>query len=181
VPMVIMGIDPGTNITGYGVIAVTNNVAKWLDSGIIKTPKDGCLADKLACIFDGLVSVMDSSNPDLVCIEEAFYAKNVHTTLILGHARGAAMVAAAKNGASIAEFSPREIKKAVVGKGGAAKEQVTFMVKTLLAPPRNHDQADAYDALAAALCGFSHAKMPGFSHKGSSRRMNGRALKKRVL
>jgi crossover junction endodeoxyribonuclease RuvC len=98
---------------------------------------------------------MGEHNPDIVCIEEAFYAKNVHTTLILGHARGVAMLAASKSGAVVEEYAPREIKKAVVGSGAADKEQVEFMVKALLSPPVKHTQADAYDALAVALCGFS--------------------------
>jgi len=153
--MVIAGIDPGSNVTGYGVIRVDGNRVRWVDSGAIRTSARDRLPGKLATIFDGLTELMARHAPQWVCIEEAFYAKNVHTTLVLGHARGVAMLAAQRAGASIAEYSPRAIKQAVVGKGGAGKEQVAYMVRVILSPPKGRDQADACDALAAALCGFN--------------------------
>lgn len=153
--MIIVGIDPGTAVTGYGVIAVENNTARWRDSGVIKVPAGLSLASKLALIYERLETLMARHQPLLVCVEEAFYAKNVRTTLVLGHARGVAMLAAARAGAEVAEYSPREIKKALVGSGGAGKAQVAYMVKFMLSPPVEHDQADAYDALAAALAGFA--------------------------
>ena len=152
--MIIFGIDPGTAVTGYGVIKVTDNRAAWVDSGIIATDSDVDLASRLAVIFDGLCSKIQQHKPGLVCIEEAFYAKNVHTTLLLGHARGVAMLAANKAGAAVDEFSPREIKKSLVGNGNATKDQVAYMVKFMLSPPVKHSQSDAYDALAVALTGF---------------------------
>jgi crossover junction endodeoxyribonuclease RuvC len=91
-----------------------------------------------------------------VCIEEAFYAKNVHTTLLLGQARGVALLAAVQSGAAVAEYSPREIKKSVVGNGNAEKCQVEFMIKALLSLRGETYPADAYDALAAAVCDFRH-------------------------
>ena len=154
--MIIFGIDPGTAITGFGVIRTSGNSVAWVDSGVIKTDKAGRLADKLATIYDGLTEKIRQHAPARVCVEQAFYAKNVHTTLILGHARGVAMLAAKKAGAEVAEYSPREIKKSVVGNGNAAKEQVEYMIKALLAIPKNCDQADAYDALAVALCDFQN-------------------------
>jgi crossover junction endodeoxyribonuclease RuvC len=157
--MIIFGIDPGTNITGYGVIRVLGNQVRWVDSGVVRTNAKAGLPDKLSAIYDALLEKMTQHSPSLVCVEEAFYAKNVHTTLILGHARGVAMLAACKAGAPIEEYSPREIKKAVVGVGGAAKEQVEYMVKALLSPPVKHLHSDAYDALAVALCGFSRLNM----------------------
>lgn len=153
--MIIFGIDPGTAITGFGVVRVDGNRVAWVDSGVIRTAKTGTLAAKLCVIYDALCDKMTIHHPAVVCIEEAFYAKNVHTTLILGHARGVAMLAASKSGALIEEYSPREIKKTVVGTGNAAKEQVEYMVRTLLNPPVEHLHTDAYDALAVALCGFS--------------------------
>jgi crossover junction endodeoxyribonuclease RuvC len=154
--MIIFGIDPGTAITGYGVIRITNNSVAWVDSGVIKTRKNGLLADKLMEIYDGLSEKIKEHAPARVCVEQAFYAKNVHTTLILGHARGVAILAAKKAGAEVAEYSPREIKKAVVGNGNADKNQVEYMIKALLAVPEQHAHADAYDALAAALCDFQN-------------------------
>ena len=101
---------------------------------------------------------MQEHTPRRVCVEQAFYAKNVHTTLILGHARGVALLAAKQTGATVAEYTPRAIKKAVVGNGNADKEQVEYMVKAMLAIPKEHAYADAYDALAAALCDFQNYK-----------------------
>jgi crossover junction endodeoxyribonuclease RuvC len=154
--MIIFGVDPGTNITGYGVISVSGNRVSWVDSGVIKTAKASGLPDKLVTIYDGLIGKMQEHAPARVCVEQAFYAKNVHTTLLLGHARGVAILAAKKVGACVAEYSPREIKKSVVGNGNAAKEQVEYMIHSLLAVPTRSVHADAYDALAAALCDFQN-------------------------
>ncbi|MBD3420006.1 MAG: crossover junction endodeoxyribonuclease RuvC [Chitinivibrionales bacterium] len=152
--MILFGIDPGSTITGYGAIRVVNNTVSWADSGVIRTHGGDSLQKRLSDIYDGLTEKIAVIQPDRVCIEQAFYAKNVRTTLILGHARGVAMLAAHKAGAQVVEFSPREIKKAVVGNGNATKEQVVYMIKMLLSPPSIHQYNDAYDALATALCGF---------------------------
>lgn len=152
--MIIFGIDPGTAITGFGVVSVVNNSVSWIDSGVIVTKPSSPLCVRLEVIYDGLHQKMLQFKPHRVSIEEAFYGKNVHTTLVLGHARGVAMLAAQKLGAAIAEYSPREIKKAVTGNGNAAKEQVAYMVQMLLNPAKEHLQTDAYDALAVALCDF---------------------------
>jgi crossover junction endodeoxyribonuclease RuvC len=152
--MIIFGIDPGTAITGYGVIKTNNNSVSWVDSGVIVTKANSSLEIRLERIFDTLTEKIKLHNPQRVCIEEAFYGKNVHTTLVLGHARGVAMLAAVKAGAAVSEYSPREIKKSVTGNGNATKEQVAYMVKMLLSPPCTHEHTDAYDALAVALCDF---------------------------
>jgi crossover junction endodeoxyribonuclease RuvC len=153
--MIIMGIDPGTAITGYGVIRVEGNRVSWVDSGVIKTAAGAELASKLLQIFDGLSAKIEQFKPHVACIEQAFFAKNVHTTLILGHARGVAMLAAARSAVSVEEYSPREVKKTLVGNGAASKDQVEYMVKFMLSPPGQHQHSDAYDALAVALTGFS--------------------------
>ena len=164
--MIIFGIDPGTAITGYGVISVKGNAVSWVDSGVIITRPVLPLDERLEAIFDGLSGKMALHVPDRVCIEEAFYGKNIHTTLVLGHSRGVAMLAARKAGAVVTEYSPREIKKAVTGNGNAAKEQVAYMVKMLLSPPAHHDQTDAYDALAVALCDVQCGKsLPVYKEK----------------
>jgi len=154
--MVIFGIDPGTVNTGYGVIRVSGNSMVWVDCGVIRTDAKSTMPAKLACIHTGLIDKMRFYKPDRVCVEEAFYAKNVHTTLVLGQARGVALLAAVQSGAEVAEYSPREIKKSVVGNGNAQKDQVEFMIKKMLALPKNEYHADAYDALAAAVCDFQH-------------------------
>ena len=133
--MIIFGIDPGTAVTGYGVIKIVNNTVSWLDSGIINTKPSLPLCDRLEKIYDELVEKMKCHTPERVSIEEAFYGKNIHTTLVLGHARGVAMLAARKTGAFVSEYSPRQIKKAVTGNGNATKEQVVYMVQMLLSPP----------------------------------------------
>ena len=155
--MIILGIDPGTAITGYGVIEVKNNTVSWIDCGIITTRADAPLAERLETIHTGIEQCIALHAPERVAIEQAFYAKNVHTTLLLGHARGVLMLAAQKAGAEIAEYSPREIKKAITGNGNAEKPQVEYMVKMLLSPPKAFERSDAYDALAVALCDFYNA------------------------
>ena len=152
--MIIFGIDPGTAITGYGVIKTVNSTVQWIDSGVIQTKPSQSLADRLEQIYDCLIGKMTEHQPDRVCIEEAFYGKNVHTTLVLGHSRGVAMLAARKAGAVVSEYSPRQIKKAITGNGNATKEQVAYMIKMVVAPPHHHDQTDAYDALAVAMCDY---------------------------
>ncbi len=155
--MVIFGIDPGTALTGYGVVKVANNSVSFLDAGVIGTSTNLHLSDRLESIYDKLCEKMSLYKPSRVCIEEAFYGKNVHTTLVLGHARGVAMLAARKSGAAVLEYSPREIKKAVTGNGNASKEQVAYMVKMILPNVGVHEKTDTYDALAVALCDFNRA------------------------
>ncbi|HON10077.1 MAG TPA: crossover junction endodeoxyribonuclease RuvC [Chitinispirillaceae bacterium] len=155
--MIIFGIDPGTAVTGYGVIKVQNNSVSCVDAGVIATDATRPLAERLEIIYDKLCEKIQLHKPSRVCVEQAFYGKNVHTTLVLGHARGVAMLVARKYGAEIMEYSPREIKKAVTGNGNATKEQVAFMVKMLLPSSGNHERSDTYDALAVALCDFNRA------------------------
>jgi crossover junction endodeoxyribonuclease RuvC len=155
--MIILGIDPGTAVTGYGVIETKNNSVMWKDCGTIETEAGAPLAERLLTIHSAIEQCLGRYKPGRVAIEQAFYAKNVHTTLMLGHARGVLMLAAQKSGAQIAEYSPREIKKAVTGNGSAEKSQVEYMVRMLLSPPAASMPSDAYDALAAALCDFYHA------------------------
>jgi crossover junction endodeoxyribonuclease RuvC len=154
--MILFGIDPGSAVTGFGVIRVEGNCISWVDCGVIRADAKRPLPEKLVCMYEGLVDKMREHRPQRVCIEEAFYAKNVHTTLILGQARGVALLAAVQSGAAVAEYSPREIKKSVVGNGNAEKSQVEFMIKALLSLKGESYPADAYDALAAAVCDFRH-------------------------
>jgi crossover junction endodeoxyribonuclease RuvC len=160
--MILFGIDPGTAITGYGVIRIAGNAVSWVDSGTICTSPSADLAGRLETIYDGLSEKMLRHKPQRVSIEESFYGKNIHTTLVLGHSRGVAMLAAVKAGAAVAEYAPREIKKAVTGNGNATKEQVSYMVQMLLSPPGKHVHSDAYDALAVALCDFQSNRGAAF-------------------
>lgn len=153
--MIILGVDPGSKNTGYGVIESEGNRLRRLAGGVIKTRPKALLSERLVTIYDELTEVIGKYQPDMICVEEAFYAKNVHTTLVLGHARGVILLAAKKNGAELKEFAPREIKKALVGNGNADKSQVEYMVKIILGLPDEKVLSDMYDALAAAICGFN--------------------------
>ena len=148
---IILGIDPGSRITGYGVIrTLAGGRCEYLGSGCIRTSGE-VRAPKLKQIYDGISEVILQFRPDLFAIEQVFMAKNPDSALKLGQARGAAIVAAVNAGLEVAEYSARHIKQSVVGTGGADKEQVQHMVRQLLKLPGN-PQADAADALAVALC-----------------------------
>lgn len=147
---IILGIDPGSRTTGYGVISVKNRKLTYLDSGCIRTPEGG-LPARLLEIFNGVCQLMETYQPNEVAIEQVFMHENASSALKLGHARGAAMVACASHRVGVYEYTPREVKLAVVGYGAAQKEQVKQMVMRLLSlskPP----QTDAADALAIAIC-----------------------------
>jgi len=151
--LVIMGVDPGSAVTGFGLIKTTQGEeVTLLDYGTIKT-KPGFQQDqKLKEIYDGLLRIIKKSNPDEFAIEEAFYAKNAKTAMVMGQVRGVAILASAQARIPVAEYSPREIKQSVAGSGGASKSQVQFMVKNLLGLKEPPESEDAADALAVALC-----------------------------
>ncbi len=155
---IILGIDPGSRITGFGVISTTGTRHTFLGCGCIKTEGD-CMAGRLHQIYSGLCDVIKTYEPQESSIEQVFINKNANSALKLGQARGAVLVALARMGLSIAEYTPRRIKQAVVGYGNAEKEQVQHMVKLMLNLPKT-PQADAADALAIALC---HANSRGLS------------------
>jgi len=143
----ILGIDPGSRLTGFGVIDFDGNRALYVASGTVKSI-DGAFADQ---IFESIGGIMDDFHPDIVAIESVFMHKNAGSALKLGHARSAAICATFAHGVEVHEYAPREIKQAVVGTGAATKEQVQHMVVSILTldgPPSE----DAADALAAALC-----------------------------
>ena len=147
---IILGIDPGSRITGYGVIRMLAGRMEYLGSGCIRTSGES-LTPKLKQIYDGVSEVFQQFKPELFAIEQVFMARNPDSALKLGQARGAAIVAAANAGLVVAEYSARQVKQSVVGHGGADKEQVQHMVCQLLKLPGT-PQADAADALAVALC-----------------------------
>jgi crossover junction endodeoxyribonuclease RuvC len=150
--VVILGVDPGSNVTGYGLIRSQRQMDTLVESGIIEPSPKALLADKLKDIFDELLKIIQRKEPDHFAIEQAFYSKNARSALIMGQARGVAILAAAKSRLSIAEYSPKEVKSAVVGTGSASKSQVQFMVQRLLKLKQPPVPLDAADALAVALC-----------------------------
>lgn len=157
---IILGIDPGSRITGYGVIETYQGKFKYLDSGCIRTSSNA-LNGRLMDIFNGICHIMETYSPDEVAIEQIFMHQNVNAALKLGHARGAAMVAASSHRVHVFEYSAREVKLSIVGYGAAQKHQVNHMVVNILTLNRA-PQTDAADALAIAIChGHSRAGLLG--------------------
>jgi crossover junction endodeoxyribonuclease RuvC len=150
--MIIFGIDPGTNLTGFGIIKTKGNNFTLVRNGLIKLHPNISLSEKLVIIYNEIKNLLEHYKPDEFAIETAFYGKNVQSAMKIGYARGAAILAAAHYKIPISEYSPREIKKSVVGKGAASKEQVLFMIKTLLSIKEKTMKYDESDALAVALC-----------------------------
>jgi crossover junction endodeoxyribonuclease RuvC len=151
----VVGIDPGTIATGYGVVGRRpDGAVALLECGVIRPTAGGSLADRIREIFEEVRGVLERFEPTDVSVEAVFQGKNAKSALVLGHARGAVLVAASLQGSEIHEYSPREIKKAVVGNGNATKEQVGFMVQERLRLKSPPTPSDAADGVAAALCHF---------------------------
>ena len=148
--MLILGIDPGTAVTGYGVVRA-GSPHQLVECGVIRTRADRPLPDRLKDISDGVRELIARHRPEAMAVEDVFYARNVRTTLVLGHARGVILLAGAEAGLAIHEYPPSEIKKAVVGTGAATKTQVQFMVTKLLRLKSAPQPNDAADGVAAAL------------------------------
>lgn len=151
---IILGVDPGSRITGYGLVRAQGRQLEYLDSGCIRMGEKP-LAERLQIIFHSLATLIGEYRPDEFAIEQVFMARNPDSALKLGQARGAAIVSAANSGLPVFEYSARQVKQAVVGRGSAEKSQVQHMVQAILSLSRK-PQADAADALAIALC---HAHM----------------------
>jgi crossover junction endodeoxyribonuclease RuvC len=150
---VVLGIDPGTAVTGYGVVSRQDDGRPTLlECGVIRTSSSESLPNRIREIFLEITEIIERFDPVSVAVEDVFQGKNVRSALTLGHARGAILLAAALQGLPIAEYSPREIKKAVVGAGGATKDQVGYMVQRHLRLKTPPTPADAADGVAAALC-----------------------------
>lgn len=157
--MIILGIDPGLSITGYGVIEIVNHRARCCDfGGIYNRGAKKSIADKLLTIYDGVRTVIERFHPQYCAIEEVFYHENVNTAIVMGHARGVAMLAARQSGTEVFEYAAREIKMSIAGSGAASKHQVQAMVKSLLSLQEVPKPQDAADALAVALCHFHRLK-----------------------
>lgn len=151
---IILGVDPGSRITGYGIVRIHGRQLEYIDSGCIRLG-DKPLAERLQIIFHSLATLIGEYRPEEFAIEQVFMARNPDSALKLGQARGAAIVSAANSGLPVYEYSARQVKQAVVGRGSAEKSQVQHMVQAILGLARK-PQADAADALAIAMC---HAHM----------------------
>jgi crossover junction endodeoxyribonuclease RuvC len=151
-PVTVLGIDPGTAVTGYGVVRKEGrHPLTLIECGVIRTRPRDDLARRLAEIHDGVAELIRRHQPSVLSIEDIFYARNVRTTVVLGHARGVILLAGVQAGLDIHEYPPAEIKKAVAGTGAATKLQIQFMVMRLLRLKSAPQPADAADGVAAAL------------------------------
>lgn len=158
--VLILGIDPGTAVTGFGVVRRrTGGAVSLVECGVIRTSASKPLADRIREIYEAIVALIDRHEPYAVSVENVFVGKNTRSALSLGHARGAILLAAALKDLPIGEYSPAEIKKAVVGTGRATKDQVGFMVKQQLRLKEAPTPEDAADGVAAAL---AHCMMGSF-------------------
>jgi crossover junction endodeoxyribonuclease RuvC len=151
--VIVLGIDPGTAITGYGVVARQRGGALSLvECGVVRTTPAQPLGMRVRDIFEGINEVLDRHRIDVVAVESLFFARNARTALVLGHARGAILLAATLRAIDVAEYSPAEVKSAVCGTGRATKPQVQYMVQQLLRLRQPPAPNDAADGVAIALC-----------------------------
>jgi len=163
---VILGIDPGTIIMGYGLVHVRNNALGLLDLGVIKLEKYDDHAVRLKHIFERTVALIDAHKPDELAIEAPFFGKNVQSMLKLGRAQGVAIAAALSRGMQVNEYSPKKIKMSITGNGNASKEQVAAMLQSILHFTNSQTHLDATDALGAAVCHYFQNRSTGVIQKG---------------
>ncbi len=149
--MIVLGVDPGSRITGYGLLEKKNNVLKCIAAGSIESSGNVPFYDRIHKIFTNMVEIMEEYRPDEMAIEDVFIAKNVKSSLKLGHARGAALIAAVQCKVKIFEYTPLEVKQSAVGYGRATKEQIRSMVQVILNLPSKLGP-DTSDAIAVAIC-----------------------------
>jgi crossover junction endodeoxyribonuclease RuvC len=169
----VFGIDPGSTRTGYGCVDTDGRRHRLVRCGAIRAAASGPFADRLATIHRELSSIIGQCRPDCVAIEDLFHAANVRSALKLGHARGVAMLAAVQASVPVFEYTPAEVKRAIVGYGRAEKPQVQQMVKLLLGLDRAPEPHDAADALAIAICHL-HSMTPVARRVGTPVREPGR-------
>ena len=161
--MRILGIDPGTARVGYGVIEDLDGEVVMVGCGVIKTaPSDGTTAERLQIIYEALNELIGEYEPDTAAVEELFFGRNITTAIKVGQARGVLLLALANAGISVAEYSPPKIKEAVSGYGNASKQQVQFMVQSMLNLEELPRPDDAADGLAVALTHYQWSRIESF-------------------
>jgi crossover junction endodeoxyribonuclease RuvC len=168
--MIILGVDPGTLVTGYGVIEERNGKLKVLTFDVVKNQSEQSMPIRLRAIYSTLCKVIERYHPDEFAIETAFYGKNAQSAMKLGHARGVSILAAVNAEIPTTEYSPREVKRAVVGTGAASKVQVSFMVQSILSLKSAPKYYDSTDALAVAVCHFHKSSKSLRPRKGATDR-----------
>lgn len=158
-PVAVLGLDPGSQVTGYGVVREASGRAELVAVGTIRTPSGGDMAERLGVIYTRVAELIKAHAPDEAAIESVFVSKNSASAIKLGQARGAAMAACAVAGLSVAGYPPTLVKKSLVGVGRAEKEQVAFMVAQILGVKKPDWALDASDALAVAICHLNERRM----------------------
>ena len=151
---IILGVDPGTILMGYGLLHIDNAILKPIGMGVIKLDKYEDHADRLKKIFERIIGIIEEFKPDELAIEAPFFGKNVQSMLKLGRAQGVAIAAALSKNIPFTEYSPKKIKMSIPGNGNASKEQVAAMLQHILGIKNEHQYLDATDAMGAALCHF---------------------------
>ncbi len=165
---IILGIDPGTVVLGYGLIDISRKQPLLITMGVLRLSKFGDPLNRLGVIFEKITSLINEFHPTEVAIEAPFYGKNVQSMLKLGRAQGVALAAAITNGLPVYEYAPRKVKQSITGNGNASKEQVAMMVQQLLKFRESADFLDATDGVAVALCHFYQNSRPELSQSAKS-------------
>ncbi len=166
---VVLGIDPGSIVTGFGVVETDGSSTRVIAWDSVRTSSRAPLPDRLAEIYQAVIVQISTHHPDIVAVENVFQSKNVKSALRLGHARGVVLLAAAQSGAAIYEYAPREVKQSVVGIGSASKDQVASMVRRLLQIGDAVMREDESDALGVALCHAHRIRSGVVTSRGDSR------------
>jgi crossover junction endodeoxyribonuclease RuvC len=174
--MRVLGVDPGTLTSGYGIVAEEDHKLFHVVSGGISPSAKQPFPKRLKKIYDELMKIVEQYRPHVMVVEDLFVSKNIKSALKLGHARGVAILAAVNSGIPMYEYTPMEVKLAVVGSGKAEKKQVQLMVKTLLDLQKVPHPVDAADALAAAICHIHSSRMREMLKNPSSLRQTGRGI-----
>jgi crossover junction endodeoxyribonuclease RuvC len=167
--MLVLGVDPGSQVTGYGLVEKKDNELTCIHSGHVSSPGKTPFYERIHKIFQSMVDIMGLYQPQEMAIEDMFYAKNIQSSLKLGHARGAVLIAAVQCGVQIFEYTPLEIKKSIVGYGRATKEQVRAMVQIML-KLKNKPNLDTSDALATAICHLNWSRFESAEHGSPGKR-----------
>jgi crossover junction endodeoxyribonuclease RuvC len=165
--VLVLGIDPGTAITGFGLVREDDRGLALVEYGAITTPSGEPLPERLQVIYRGLAEVIGRHQPEAAAVEELFFSRNVRTALSVGHARGVVLLALADAGLPIHEYKPLEVKRAITGYGGADKHQVQEMVRLLLHLDEAPQPDDAADAVAVAVCHIHSARMATLIAEGT--------------
>lgn len=176
--MVVLGIDPGSLNTGYGVVSMDRNGFRMLACGVIRLHRRKSHADRIGEIYRDLESVIGEHNPSRAALETVFLSRNVQSALKLGQVRGAVIALCVNRGLELSEYAPREVKEAITGRGGASKQQVDFMVRSILRMEEKPETYDVTDALGIALCDLlktsaGKVALPGSGRAGGSGKKRG--------